>query len=80
MIIAVILLGILVVVLLGHILIYRRQVAELCRQLAFINNNRTQAEPQVDINLPELNDLVSQIKILNDRFKETEIIFIRQVR
>ncbi|MBO4416018.1 MAG: HAMP domain-containing histidine kinase [Lachnospiraceae bacterium] len=78
MIIAVILLGILVVVLLGHILIYRRQVAELCRQLAFINNNRTQAEPQVDINLPELNDLVRQIKILNDRFKETEIMFMRQ--
>ena len=78
MIIALILLGILVVILSGHILIYRRQVAELCRQLAFINNNRTQAEPQVDINPPELTGLVQQIQILNKRLKDTEIRYMRQ--
>ncbi|MCR5322246.1 MAG: HAMP domain-containing histidine kinase [Lachnospiraceae bacterium] len=78
MIIAIVLLGILIIVLLGHIIIYRRQVAQLCRQLAFINTNKTRAEPQVDINLPELNKLVEQIRILNERLKETQINCLRQ--
>ncbi|MBR4724443.1 MAG: HAMP domain-containing histidine kinase [Lachnospiraceae bacterium] len=78
MIIALILLGILAVILLGHMLIYRRQVAGLSRQLAFINQNKTQAQPQVDLHAPELNELVRQISILNDRLKNTELTFFRQ--
>ncbi len=78
MIFILILLGVLTTVLAGHIFIYRRQVARLCRQLAFINNNVTQARPQVDINPKELKDLVEQICILNDRLNETRISSMRQ--
>ena len=78
MIIILILHGILTIVLSGHIFIYRRQVAKLCRQLEFINNNITQAEPQVDINPTELKGLVEQIRILNDRLNETRISCMRQ--
>lgn len=78
MIIILILLGILTIVLSGHIIIYRRQVAKLCRQLAFINNNITQARPQVDISPSELKGLVGQICILNDRLNETRISCMHQ--
>ena len=78
MVIALILTGILAVILLGHIFIYRRQVAGLGRQLAFINQHDTQARPQVDLHAPELNELTEQINILNDRLKSTELKYFRQ--
>ena len=78
MVIAIVLLGILAVVLAVHIIVYRRQVAQLCSQLSFIVDNRTQARPQVDIYDPELKELVRLINVLNDRLKETELIYTRQ--
>lgn len=76
--IALVLVSILAVILLVHMVIYRRQVAKLCRQLAFINNNNTQAQPQVDLSSPELRELTQQITILNNKLKETELMYFRQ--
>ena len=76
--IALVLVSILAVILLVHMVIYRRQVAKLCRQLAFINNNNTQAQPQVDLSSPELRELTQQISVLNNKLKETELMYYRQ--
>ena len=78
MVIALILTGIMAVILLVYMFIYRRQVAGLGRQLAFINQHDTQARPQVDLHAPELNELAGQIAVLNDRLKSTELKYFRQ--
>ncbi len=56
-------------------IIYRRQVTELGRLLAFMNENKTQLQPDVDINACEL---ISQIRRMNDRLKENELSHLRQ--
>ena len=58
--------------------VYRRQVSKLGRLLAFMNEHRTQLQPDVDINARELNDLIVQIRKMSDRLKETEISHMRQ--
>ena len=71
-------LAIITLVLLAHIIVYRRQVGKLCRQLRFMNENKTMQQPTVDINAKELNELADQIKLMNERLKETEISHLRQ--
>ncbi len=59
-------------------IIYRRQVMKLGRLLAFMNENKTQLQPDVDINARELNELIAQIRRMNDRLKENELSHMRQ--
>ena len=72
------LLIVLCIAILLRYIIYRRQVEKLCRLVAFMNDNRTQMQPDVDINARELNELVAQIRRMNDRLKENELSHMRQ--
>ncbi len=71
-------LSVIILILIARDIIYRRQVKKLCRLLRFMNENKTMQQPTVDINAKELNELADQIKIMNDRLKETEIKHLRQ--
>ena len=77
LIVSVVLSIVLIIVVVYHI-IYRRQVERLCRQVEFVNKNKTEMRITTDIGTHELKELANQIGILNNRLKETEKTYLRQ--
>ena len=78
MLIVSVVLSVIIVILVTYHITYRRQVERLCRQVEFINNNKTEMRLTTDIGTVELKNLVRQIEILNDRLKETERTYSKQ--
>lgn len=64
MIAAIVILGIAVVVLLVNHIMYKRQIAEICRRISFINEHKTNMELLSDMDSKELNLLEKEINRL----------------
>ena len=78
MIIAVIILSVLCAAVTAAYIFYRRQVSRLCRQLRFINENKTKMELTADLNAKELNALMCEMNRSIRRFNDAEREFIRR--
>lgn len=78
MIIAVILLGILNIILLISYLLYRRQVAELGRQTAFLKSEKTNRILTVDLGNNEIKDLVNEMNSLIIQYREAMTVCNRK--
>ncbi len=72
---AVILLSLLVLILLGSFIYYRRQVMRLSRHVAFMNEHKTQLMVNADIHSKELNDLTDEINKLAVKANRIEAEF-----
>ncbi|MCR4992178.1 MAG: HAMP domain-containing histidine kinase [Lachnospiraceae bacterium] len=59
-------------------IIYRRQVEGLCRQTAFLNENKTELKIGMDLNAKELKELAEEIQKLSDNFNKTKVELYRQ--
>ncbi len=75
---AVILLSLLVLILLGSFIHYRRQVMRLSRHVAFMNEHKTQLMVNADIHSKELNDLTDEINKLAVKANRIEAEFHRK--
>ena len=78
MIIVSIVFGILLIISLVYHVIYRRQVERLGRQVAFLNENKSEMKITTDIGTVELKELGKQIQKLNDRLQNTEKTYAKQ--
>lgn len=78
MIIAVTVLSALCAVVTAAYIFYRRQVGGLCRQLRFINENKTKMELTADLSAKELNELMCEMNESIRRFNDAECEFIRR--
>ena len=78
MVIISVVLGILLIISLVYHIIYRRQVERLGRQIAFLNENRSEMKLTTDIRTAELKELADQIQILNDSLKSTQKTYAKQ--
>ena len=78
MVIVSIVFGILLIISLVYHVIYRRQVERLGRQIAFLNENKSEMKITTDIGTVELKELAEQIQKLNDRLKNTEKTYAKQ--
>ena len=78
MVIVSIVFGILLIISLVYHVIYRRQVERLGRQVAFLNENKSEMKITTDIGTVELKELGKQIQKLNDRLQNTEKTYAKQ--
>ncbi|MBR5179987.1 MAG: HAMP domain-containing histidine kinase [Lachnospiraceae bacterium] len=78
MVIVTIVFGILLIISLVYHVIYRRQVERLGRQIAFLNENKSEMKITTDIGTVELKELGKQIQKLNDRLQNTEKTYAKQ--
>ena len=78
MVIVSIVFGLLLIISLVYHVIYRRQVERLGRQIAFLNENKSEMKITTDIGTVELKELAEQIQKLNDRLKNTEKTYAKQ--
>ena len=71
-------LGIALIISFTYPIIYRRQIEGLCRQTAFLNENKTELKVTVDLKEKELLQLAEEIKKLNDNFNRIKIDLMKQ--
>ena len=58
------------VILIVILILYRRQVKEICRQLAFLKENPTNMRLTSQLSLAEVNKLIDEVNDLLDRSRE----------
>lgn len=78
--IAIILFGILSFILLISLILYRRQVVKLCRQVTFIRNTDTKMLLTSDCGYGELIRLIDTMNELIYYYRESKIVYERQNR
>lgn len=78
--IAIILLGILSLILIISLILYRRQVVKLCRQVTFIRNTDTKMLLTSDCGYRELIRLIDTMNELIYYYRESKIVYERQNR
>ena len=71
-------LGIALIISFTYHIIYRRQVEGLCRQTAFLNENKTELKVSVDLKEKELLQLAEEIRKLNDNFNKIKMDLMKQ--
>ncbi len=73
--IAVCVLSVAFIITLTKYILYRRQVRDICRQLAFIRENQSDIRIRLDINSREFVDLTESLNKLNDELKKLDIYY-----
>lgn len=59
-------------ILIGILLIYRRQIKSICRQLAFLKTHKTNLNLTYDLPFSEINELINEINEIIDVYRKIQ--------